>query len=165
VLRVLSARVNSWPSANLLSTLCQSGLLEEAIGKPDVYPLLAIRITLTWCGCACVCLLQASEITLSRFSLATFLSLLPTQLLNSYLGTTLRSLDEVVEGNSNTGMIIAQVVMMVWVTWCVYSVPRSLIIRICLRSEAGVAKLVLLSCYSCLYDGGHQCFIIGVLVC
>ena len=64
-----------------------------------------------------LCVMQASEITLSRFSLATFLSLLPTQLLNSYLGTTLRSLDEVVQGNSNGGVIVAQVVMMIWVTW------------------------------------------------
>mmetsp|Transcript_36066 Transcript_36066/g.94567 ORF Transcript_36066/g.94567 Transcript_36066/m.94567 type:complete len:318 (+) Transcript_36066:1-954(+) len=64
-------------------------------------------------------LFAATGISFQRFSIATFLALLPTQLLNSYLGTTLRSLDEVVKGNSNAGMMIAQVVMMVWVTWYV----------------------------------------------
>eukprot|EP00038_Savillea_parva_P010707 m.192169 g.192169 ORF g.192169 m.192169 type:complete len:421 (+) comp18584_c0_seq1:210-1472(+) len=64
-------------------------------------------------------LFSATNITFVRFGMATFLALLPTQLLNSYLGTTLRSLDEVVKGNSNAGMMVAQVVMMVWVTWYV----------------------------------------------
>lgn len=65
-------------------------------------------------------LLSASGITKTRYALATFLGLLPTQALNTYMGTSLHSIEDVMAGkNSNVYVFVAQVFLTVAITFLV----------------------------------------------
>eukprot|EP00054_Salpingoeca_dolichothecata_P001502 m.19460 g.19460 ORF g.19460 m.19460 type:complete len:450 (-) comp12242_c0_seq1:53-1402(-) len=65
-------------------------------------------------------LFSASKVSKRKFMLASFIGLLPTQLLNAYMGTSLRSMEDVLSGkNSNTPVLICQVVIAVCVTYFV----------------------------------------------
>eukprot|EP00048_Salpingoeca_helianthica_P011271 m.161663 g.161663 ORF g.161663 m.161663 type:complete len:375 (+) comp15198_c4_seq1:4111-5235(+) len=65
-------------------------------------------------------LFSTANISKTRYITATFIGLLPTQLLNTYMGTTLRSMEDVLSGkNSNTIVLIAQVLITLAVTYLI----------------------------------------------
>ena len=62
-------------------------------------------------------LFAAADISYWRCFAATFFGLLPTQILNAYMGSTLRSMDDVMNGGgSGTFLLLSQVVLAIVVT-------------------------------------------------
>eukprot|EP00053_Salpingoeca_punica_P019919 m.204638 g.204638 ORF g.204638 m.204638 type:complete len:443 (-) comp17748_c0_seq3:1949-3277(-) len=65
-------------------------------------------------------LFSIAKISSKRYMSATVLGLLPTQILNTYMGTTLRSMEDVMAGkNNNTFVLITQVGIAIAVTYFV----------------------------------------------
>lgn len=65
-------------------------------------------------------LFSTANISKLRYMSATFLGLLPTQVLNTYMGTTLRSMEDVMSGkNSNSIVLIAQVLITLAVSYII----------------------------------------------
>lgn len=50
--------------------------------------------------------IQITDLALPNYLMASSIGLLPTQLLNSYLGTTLRTMEDVIEEQSISGYFI-----------------------------------------------------------
>jgi len=62
-------------------------------------------------------LFAISNVTLLKYTLATVVGLLPTQILNTYLGTTLRSMKDVIDNDGDSyimfmGQLLVSVVLM-----------------------------------------------------
>eukprot|EP00052_Salpingoeca_macrocollata_P007431 m.59849 g.59849 ORF g.59849 m.59849 type:complete len:401 (-) comp16036_c0_seq1:81-1283(-) len=65
-------------------------------------------------------LFSVARISNTRYFLATVSGLLPTQILNTYMGTTLRSMEDVLSGkNSNTMVLVSQVLVAIAVTYII----------------------------------------------
>eukprot|EP00050_Salpingoeca_kvevrii_P007702 m.297970 g.297970 ORF g.297970 m.297970 type:complete len:460 (+) comp13750_c0_seq1:384-1763(+) len=65
-------------------------------------------------------LFSSARISFRRYFCATLLGLLPTQSLNAYVGTTLRSMEDVLSGkNSNTIVLFSQIGVAFALTWFV----------------------------------------------
>eukprot|EP00047_Mylnosiga_fluctuans_P016866 m.57007 g.57007 ORF g.57007 m.57007 type:complete len:369 (-) comp6806_c0_seq3:207-1313(-) len=65
-------------------------------------------------------LFSTAKISKLRYVGATFIGLLPTQVLNTYMGSTLRSMEDVMAGKQSSGIVlIAQVLITVAVTYIV----------------------------------------------
>lgn len=54
---------------------------------------------------SCLCL-QITDVSLPNYLVASSVGLLPTQLLNSYLGTTLRTMEDVIAEQSISGYFV-----------------------------------------------------------
>eukprot|EP00048_Salpingoeca_helianthica_P016642 m.233434 g.233434 ORF g.233434 m.233434 type:complete len:341 (+) comp19135_c0_seq1:147-1169(+) len=71
-------------------------------------------------------LLSTAKVTKVRYTLATALGLLPTQILNTYMGTTLRTMEDVLAGkNDNVFVIVAQVAVALIVSYLVNQKMRA----------------------------------------
>lgn len=71
-------------------------------------------------------LLSTAKISKTRYTLATAVGLLPTQILNTYMGTTLRTMEDVLAGKSdNVFVIVAQVVVALVVSYLVNQKMRA----------------------------------------
>ncbi len=55
---------------------------------------------------SCRSLWQITDVSLPNYLVASSLGLLPTQLLNSYLGTTLRTMEDVIAEQSVSGYFV-----------------------------------------------------------
>ncbi|XP_070574050.1 transmembrane protein 64-like [Ptychodera flava] len=72
-------------------------------------------------------LFAITSVKTTRYLLASSLGLLPTQILNTYMGTTLRSMEDVLDQQSFSGyfMFILQLVISIVLTWYVVKKARS----------------------------------------
>lgn len=77
-------------------------------------------------------LFSVAQISKRTFMGATLVGLMPTQILNAYMGTTLRSMEDVLAGKSdNTFVLFVQVAITVAVTWYVNQRMKSEVSKAC----------------------------------
>eukprot|EP00051_Salpingoeca_urceolata_P026966 m.479484 g.479484 ORF g.479484 m.479484 type:complete len:538 (+) comp21465_c0_seq1:599-2212(+) len=87
-------------------------------------------------------LFSASKVSWKKYASATFFGLLPTQFLNTYMGTTLRSMEDVLAGKSNNSvLLIVQVVAALGVTYFVNHKMKSEVQQACKREQDNMAAM------------------------
>lgn len=87
-------------------------------------------------------LFSTAKIGKLRYITATFLGLLPTQILNTYMGTTLRSMEDVLAGKSNNSIVlIAQILITLAVSYLVNVRMKHEVHTVCEQESMARAKL------------------------
>jgi len=116
------------------------GILAEP-GRDGLQMLLLLRLSPIPVGMTTT-LFAVSDMVWSRMMGGTFLGMLPTQILYVVVGSTLPSLDDVVEGKFNPYVIGIEVGLMLLITWYIgYTVQRTLS-KAAKEYESGMAPLL-----------------------
>jgi len=86
---------------------------------------------------------STAKITKTRYVTATFIGLLPTVLLNTYMGTTLRSMEDVLDGkNSSSILLFAQIIIALFVSQIVNMRMKHEVNAVCDHEAAARAALL-----------------------